>query len=149
MAKKIRKLVPASIREALGMVHECAEAAREQVGVKEEMLEQCLLAMQQLMAENGCGDVEMSFTESTMEFLFSSLEDYMDGEPFAAFVGEGDDDETFVMLCRVYQDPEDEGEDDDEETFSMDTQVIRETGGLTYVLTEDGWELADLMPEED
>ena len=147
MAKKIRTLVPAAIREAVQELHECADAARTQVQMKAELLESCLMGMQQMLAEAGGGDVEFEMTDGSAMFLMSSLDEYLDGEPFVAFAGE-DEDSEYMVLCRVYIDPDDEDEED-EQTISADTQLLRQQGDLVYVLTEDGWELADVEIEEE
>ena len=147
MAKKIRTLVPAAIREAVQEIHECADAARAQVQMKAEMLEGCLMGMQQMLAEAGGGDVEFEMTDGSAMFLMSSLEEYLDGEPFVAFAGE-DGDSEYMVLCRIYIDPDDEDEED-EQTISADTQILRQQGDLVYVLAEDGWELADVEIEEE
>lgn len=152
MSKKISRLVPASIREAVNNIHECAQVANAQIQMKEDLMVQCLCAMQQMMAQNGCGDVEMEFTDGAAMFMLSSLDDYLDGEPFAAFAGEGDDGE-YIILIRVYEDEDDEDEEDedeeDEQTISVDSQLLRQDAGLTYVLGEEGWELADLEEEDE
>ena len=149
MARKISRLIPATIKEAMEDIHECAQVVRSQLEIKEDLLSQCLQAMYQIMTENGCADIKLEFTDSAAMFMDSSLEDYLDGEPFVAFAGEGPDGD-YLIAMRVYQDPEDEDEDeDDEQTVSVDSQLLRQVGDLTYVLGDDGWELADVDIEDE